>query len=118
VTVRRIGGREAITEYRVLETLGSFSLLEVRILTGRTHQIRVHLRHIGHAVVGDARYGGSNFREVRRPELRSIFEEFGRLALHASFLEFQHPTTGAHMRFHAPLPADFERLLDSLRGAS
>jgi 23S rRNA pseudouridine1911/1915/1917 synthase len=115
VAVRSVGGREAVTEYQTVERLEGFSFLEVRILTGRTHQIRVHLRHLGHAVVGDSRYGGSDFGRVRRPGVRRILEEFGRLALHASDLEFEHPTTAARMRFHAPLPADFERLLQRLR---
>ena len=115
VAVRRVGGREAITEYRILEILGPVSLLEVRILTGRTHQIRVHLRHLGHPVVGDTRYGGSNFRKVRSPVLREVLETFGRLALHASVLEFQHPSRRTPMRFTAPLPEDFEGLLRRLR---
>ncbi len=115
VAVRRVGGREAITEYRILEKLGPFAFLEVRILTGRTHQIRVHLRHLGHPVVGDSRYGGREFKKLRSPALRRILEGFGRLALHASVLEFRHPATGAPMRLEAPLPEEFERLLHQLR---
>lgn len=115
VAVRRVGGREAITEYRTLERLGSFTLLEIRILTGRTHQIRVHLRHVGHPVVGDSRYGGNQFRSLRSPLLRQSLETFGRLALHASILEFRHPSTGAAMRLAAPLPEEFDRLIRQLR---
>jgi 23S rRNA pseudouridine1911/1915/1917 synthase len=115
VAVRRVGGREAITEYRTREILGPFSFLEVRILTGRTHQIRVHLRHLGHPVVGDIRYGGSSFRKVRSPAVREILETYGRLALHASVLEFQHPSRRTTLCFTAPLPEDFERLLRQLR---
>ena len=117
MAIRPIGGREAVTDYRTLETLGSFSFLEIRILTGRTHQIRVHLRHLGHAVLGDARYGGCGFSRVRSPAVREVVESFNRLALHASVLEFRHPVTGVAMRFHAPLPDDFERLLARLREA-
>ena len=117
IAIRPVGGREAVTEFRTLETLGSFTFLEVRILTGRTHQIRVHLRHLGHPVVGDTRYGGSGFRQLRSPRLREVLEAFGRLALHASVLEFVHPSTGVALRFHAPLPDDFERLLSRLREA-
>ena len=115
MAVRPAGGREALTEYHTLETLGSFSLLQVRILTGRTHQIRVHLRHVGHPVVGDSRYGGSNFRQVRDAAVRESLARFGRMALHASDLQFLHPTRGERMRFHAPLPADFQLLLRDLR---
>jgi 23S rRNA pseudouridine1911/1915/1917 synthase len=117
MAVRRIGGRQAVTEYRVLETIGSFSLLELRILTGRTHQIRVHLRHLGHPVVGDSRYGGSNFSQIRHPGVRKILETFNRLALHASVLEFQHPRSGEKLRFMAPLPADLQLLLEELRAS-
>jgi 23S rRNA pseudouridine1911/1915/1917 synthase len=117
MAVRRSGGRAAVTEYRVLETLGPFAFLEVRTLTGRTHQIRVHLRHRGHAIVGDARYGGAGFSSVRSPALRSLLQAFGRLALHAAVLEFSHPATGERLRFQAELPADFSALLSGLREA-
>jgi 23S rRNA pseudouridine1911/1915/1917 synthase len=115
MAVRHVGGREAVTEYRVAERFGPFSLLEVRIRTGRTHQIRVHLRHSGHPVAGDRRYGGADFRKVRIPAIRDCLSAFGRLALHAALLEFRHPASGARMRFEARLPADFERLLQRLR---
>ena len=117
MAVRSAGGREAVTDYRTLETLGPFSFLEIRILTGRTHQIRVHMRHLGHPVAGDGRYGGSGFRKVRSPGFREVLESFDRLALHASVLEFRHPASGAAMRFHAPLPDDFARMLARLREA-
>jgi len=117
MAVRHGGGRPAITEYRTLEKLGSFTFLEVRILTGRTHQIRVHLRHRGHPVAGDKRYGGIGFGILRPPGLRQVLEEFGRLALHASVLEFRHPATGEKLHFRAPLPPDFALLLDRLREA-
>jgi 23S rRNA pseudouridine1911/1915/1917 synthase len=115
VAVRPAGGRQAVTDYRVIEFLGPLSMVEVKILTGRTHQIRVHLRHRGHPVVGDTRYGGSHFRQIRDLPLRSALEDFGHLALHATLLEFRHPSTGERMRFQAPLPADFELLLQRLR---
>jgi len=114
----RGAGRVAITEYESIERLGPFTLLKIGILTGRTHQIRVHLKHKGHPVVGDSEYGGDRFSSLRREPVRMAAEEFGRLALHAERLEFSHPVTGERLRFEAPLPADFERLLSLLREAS
>ena len=110
------GGRSAITEYEMLERLAGFAFLKVRILTGRTHQIRVHLKHRGHPVAGDSEYGGHRFGAIKRPELREPLLAFGRLALHAHQLAFRHPDTGEPLRFEAPLPADFALLLERLRG--
>jgi 23S rRNA pseudouridine1911/1915/1917 synthase len=113
----RSAGRVAVTEYESVERLGPFTLLQVRILTGRTHQIRVHLKHKGHPVAGDSEYGGDRFSSLRRESARAAAEEFGRLALHAERLEFDHPVTGERLRFEAALPSDFERLLSLLRKA-
>jgi 23S rRNA pseudouridine1911/1915/1917 synthase len=103
-------GKEARTRYRVLERFGGgarsgFALLECRLETGRTHQIRVHLQHIHHPVVGDPAY--------RRGAARGL--EFGRQALHAAELELVHPRTGKPRRWKAPLPADMKKLLAKLR---
>ncbi len=98
------GGREAVTEYRVLERLGDYALLEVRPKTGRTHQIRVHLAAIGHPVVGDRVYG------PQRQRLR-----IGRVFLHAGELSFHHPVTGEEMTFRAPLPCELQGVLEELR---
>ncbi|HEV8376963.1 MAG TPA: RluA family pseudouridine synthase [Candidatus Polarisedimenticolia bacterium] len=118
MSVRKTGGRVAISEYESIERLGPFTLLQVRILTGRTHQIRVHLKHAGHPVVGDLEYGGARFSSLRREPERKAAEAFGRLALHAQHLEFLHPVTGEPMRFEAPLPPDFALLLARLRKLS
>ena len=115
MAVRNHDGRAAMTEYESLERLDLFTLLGVRILTGRTHQIRVHLKHRGHPVVGDAAYGGDRFNAVRQTEIREALEAFGRLALHAHRLEFRHPETDRPLCFEAPLPADFSLLLEKLR---
>jgi 23S rRNA pseudouridine1911/1915/1917 synthase len=98
------GGREAVTEYRVLERLGNYTLLEAYPETGRTHQIRVHLAAIGHPVVGDHLYG------PRRQRL-----DPGRHFLHAARLTFRHPTSGEEMTFSVPLPAELEEVLGELR---
>jgi 23S rRNA pseudouridine1911/1915/1917 synthase len=96
--------KEAVSHYRVLERFKGHSLLEIEIKTGRTHQIRVHLSHLGHPVVGDATYGkGRNEFDIRRQ------------LLHAKVLGFTHPVTGEHVEFEADLPQDFADVLDSLR---
>lgn len=98
------GGREAATDFEVVERFGKYTLVRCKLRTGRTHQIRVHMRHIGHPIVGDKTYGVKN-------------EEFnleGQL-LHAGEIGFIHPSTGERMSFSAPLPEDFARVLDILR---
>ncbi|MBI3077237.1 MAG: RluA family pseudouridine synthase [Deltaproteobacteria bacterium] len=99
------GGREAATRWRVLRRFTEHSLLELQPETGRTHQLRVHLSHLGHPVVGDPVYGR---RRGRLPA------PIARQALHACLLGFTHPVTGAWMEFTAPLPADMEGLLKAL----
>ena len=111
----RSGGRSAVTDYETLERLGGFALLKVRIHTGRTHQIRVHLKHRGHPVVGDREYGGRSFSGLRNPEVKDLLAAFDRLALHAHVLEFHHPESGELLTFEAPLPPEFETLLARLR---
>lgn len=100
-------GKRAVTDYRLLEELAGYSLLEVRPETGRTHQIRVHLAAIGHPVVGDRVYG------PRRQRL-----ELDRFFLHAAQLSFRHPVTGQEVTFSAPLPVELQDLLDRLRRES
>ena len=97
-------GRAAATQYRVLERFGDTTLVECSLETGRTHQIRVHMKHIGHPVAGDPVYG------IRKQR----FNVEGQL-LHAARLSFTHPATGERMEFSAPLPEDFQRILDGLR---
>jgi 23S rRNA pseudouridine1911/1915/1917 synthase len=98
-------GKEARTSYRVVERFGHAALVECRLETGRTHQIRVHFQHIRYPLVGDTVY--------RRGTRRGI--TFPRQALHAVALTLTHPASGKLMTWEAPLPADFRGLLDSLR---
>jgi len=107
--------RPAVSEYRTREHLTGFCLLEVRPLTGRTHQIRVHMQSIHHSLVGDDRYGGRAWRGVQDPLKRKALREFERLGLHASRLVLNHPVRGRPLRFKAALPPAFERLLEVLR---
>jgi 23S rRNA pseudouridine1911/1915/1917 synthase len=111
------GGRPALTRYRVLRRLGeAASLVECRLGTGRTHQIRVHMASIGHPIVGDATYGRATAarQEHLRPAGRAAVKGLGRQALHAVLLGFEHPRTGRRLRWEAELPPDIRRLVDIL----
>jgi 23S rRNA pseudouridine1911/1915/1917 synthase len=108
-------GRPARSSYAVEETLDGAALLRVRIHTGRTHQIRVHLASIGHPIAGDATYGGTRAPASRSAAARAALSSFPRPALHAASLAFAHPVTGARVALTAPLPADMAALLASLR---
>jgi 23S rRNA pseudouridine1911/1915/1917 synthase len=121
----RGGGREAITHWEVKETYAGIdgkpvaSLIECRLETGRTHQIRVHLAHIGHPILGDATYGtGFRTKSARLPiPARHALEALGRQALHAYLLAFQHPESGEIHQFRSELPADLARLRAALSNA-
>jgi 23S rRNA pseudouridine1911/1915/1917 synthase len=114
----RPDGREAITHYRIERRFPAHTLLRVRLETGRTHQIRVHLAHIGFPIVGDPVYGGrKRFPAGASPALRAALAAFPRQALHAARLAFEHPLTGTPREFEAPLPDDFAVLLDTLARA-
>jgi len=112
----REDGREAITHYRVRERFRSLTLIECRLETGRTHQIRVHLAHARHPLVGDAQYGGG-LRQPKgaTPELAEALRGFHRQALHAERLEFAHPADRRIIAVEAELPADMQTLIDALR---
>lgn len=124
MAVLRGGGKEARTRYRLIEKFGDpekpfASLIECRLETGRTHQIRVHLTHLGHPLIGDPSYGKS--RQVPRPKTTAqevayaAASNFPRQALHAYVLGFQHPTLHKTMRFESPWPADLAGLISALR---
>jgi 23S rRNA pseudouridine1911/1915/1917 synthase len=115
VSATRGKRRAASSTYRTLESMPGFALVEVKPLTGRTHQIRVHLQSINHPLVGDDRYGGRTWKGVQDPLKRKALRTFDRLALHAANLSFAHPTTAAPLDYHAPLPPEFETLLTALR---
>jgi len=109
-------GRTAVTHYRVLESFPGLTRLEVSLETGRTHQIRVHLAHLGFAIVGDRVYGKkTRTAKGMRPEVADVVISFPRQALHARTLRLQHPEDQRVMEFHAPLPEDMLGLLALLR---
>ena len=98
-------GKEAITHYKVLQRYDKYTLLEIKIDTGRTHQIRVHMAYIGHPVVGDMQYSNG----------KNEFGIEGQM-LHSKYLEFDHPITGKRLKLEAPLPEYFEQVLKELEG--
>jgi 23S rRNA pseudouridine1911/1915/1917 synthase len=106
--------RPASTHYQVIRLFRQFSYLRVNIKTGRTHQIRVHLQHIGHPVVGDETYAGNTFRNVKDPVVRKQVEGLGRQFLHAAVLGFKHPEDGRQLEFESPLPPELAVLLSNL----
>ena len=113
-------GKPAVTHYRVLERFGYTTLVECVLETGRTHQIRAHMKHIGHPIFGDERYGGT---EILRGERFSSYKAYiqnclklcSRQALHARTLGFVHPSTGQQMDFSSPMPQDMDSLLEKWR---
>lgn len=111
------GGRHAVTRARVEEGFGAVALINCWLETGRTHQIRVHMSHAGHALVGDQTYGGR--RKVSAKDLGDALaaelNAFPRQALHAATLGFSHPVSGETLSFSAPLPDDMAQILDKLR---
>ena len=112
----RDDGKPAVTHYTVLERFAAHTEVRVRLETGRTHQIRVHFAHRRHALVGDPVYGGRLALPSGASErLVEVLRRFRRQALHAAELGFEHPGTGEALRVEAPLPDDFEELLDALR---
>ncbi|WP_175628284.1 23S rRNA pseudouridine(1911/1915/1917) synthase RluD [Thioalkalivibrio denitrificans] len=111
------GGKPAVTHYRVEARFPAHTLLRVSLETGRTHQIRVHMAHIHHPIVGDPVYGGRLKLAAGLSEAaRDAIKGFRRQALHAARLELVHPKTGKNVAWEAPLPADVSRLLRSLEG--
>ena len=104
-------GKEAVTKFKLVKKLNGYSLLEVSILTGRTHQIRVHLSYIGFPIIGDSTYGGrKRFAKGTSENLRKIISGFQRQALHASFLSLKHPTRNEFINFKTKLPQDIALL--------
>ena len=113
-------GKHAVTHYRVLERLGYVTLVECVLETGRTHQIRVHMKHIGHVLFNDERYGGHEILKGTpfskyKQFVNNCFDTCPRQALHAMTLGFEHPETGEAMDFTAPMPDDMQRLLEKWR---
>ena len=114
-------GKHAVTHYKVLERLGYVTLIQCRLETGRTHQIRVHMKHIGYTLFNDERYGGNeilkgtNFAKYKQ-FVQNCFNICPRQALHAQTLGFVHPRTGQELMFEAPLPDDMAQLVEKWRG--
>ena len=113
-------GKHAVTHYKVIERLGYVTLISCKLETGRTHQIRVHLKHIGHTIFNDERYGGNlilkgtTFTKYKQ-FIDNCFKTLPRQALHAKTLGFEHPTTGEFMRFDTELPTDMKECIEKWR---
>ncbi len=121
MAVRLVEGRKALTHYRVEEEFGICSYLSLKLETGRTHQIRVHLAHLGHPVLGDSKYGGrrnklAGLRQASQKMGQELLKLMPRQALHAQILGFNHPVTNTFMQFEADLPEDMVVTLERLRG--
>ncbi len=120
MTTIETGGRHAVTHYEVLEVYPKFALVQLALETGRLHQIRVHLQHIGHPVAGDAIYGGEQraLNDADTVELKQALTRLKRQALHARLLGFLHPATGERLTFSAPMPKDMQQVVGALRRAA
>jgi 23S rRNA pseudouridine1911/1915/1917 synthase len=108
-------GRRAITDYEVAERLRYVSLLRCRLHTGRTHQIRVHMKHLGHPIVGDPVYSGPQWRGIPDKRVQKVLASLDRQMLHAAKIAFVHPGTGENVSYEAPLPRDFAEVLSGVR---
>ena len=112
------GGKHAVTHFTTKQRLGdAASLVECRLETGRTHQIRVHMTHIGHPLIGDPVYGRSQKTRDLPPKVREAISHFNRQALHAYVIGFTHPVTDEQIRFESPVPADMAALIEALSEA-
>ena len=117
MSIRAPRGRAARTTWTIEEAFDGAALLRVRIHTGRTHQIRVHLASIGHPLAGDALYGGARTPSCKRPAAREALSSLRRPALHAALLAFSHPATGERVSFRSRLAPDIVAVLERLRAA-
>ena len=118
--LRNVTGKRAVTHYNILEHFGYTTLVEFRLETGRTHQIRVHAAHMNHPIFGDTVYGGDRIRYgldqgQRKAFYRNLFSSLPRQALHARSLGFQHPKTGKEMDFEVDRPEDMGYVISRLR---
>ena len=113
-------GKPAVTHYKVLERFGYVTLVSCQLETGRTHQIRVHMKHIGHTLFNDERYGGdailkgTTFTKYKQ-FVDNCFKVLPRQALHAKTLGFEHPITKEFLRFDSPIPQEFKECIDKWR---
>lgn len=113
-------GKTAVTHYKVLERFGFVTVVQCKLETGRTHQIRVHMNYIGHPLFGDERYGGTTINKGTiyakyRQFIQNCFKICPRQALHAAVLGFEHPSNGKHLHFEVPMPEDMRQLIDKWR---
>jgi 23S rRNA pseudouridine1911/1915/1917 synthase len=109
-------GKEAVTNWDIVQAFKHFALLRLKLQTGRTHQIRVHMKELGHPILGDPVYGSRRkLKQIPDRTLKEILDDFRRQALHAYLLGFTHPATGERLSFESALPRDFATVLDAIK---
>ncbi len=111
-------GKMAVTDYTVIERFRTFTSVNIDILTGRTHQIRVHMSYKGHSIIGDEVYGGQRWKSMAHGEVRTYIMNMNRIALHARRLGFRHPGTDKWMDFESSVPSELEKLIQLIRNNS
>jgi len=114
MVVRR-DGRNAITHYKVMENYGMFSVVNISLETGRTHQIRVHLTHFNHSIIGDKLYGTGRWKGIENTQLQSYIKNFKRHALHSALVKFKHPDTGKEILCKKEFPDDIKKLIETIK---
>ncbi|MDY0016831.1 MAG: RluA family pseudouridine synthase [Candidatus Delongbacteria bacterium] len=120
VVVSKFDGKRAVTNYETIEEFNKFSIVKFVLETGRTHQIRVHMKHLGHPLFGDKTYGGDNLKLINLPKnqinrIKEMFEILPRQALHARKLEFYHPALKKRMSFECDMPDDMKKIISLIR---
>jgi 23S rRNA pseudouridine1911/1915/1917 synthase len=120
VVVSKYEGKRAATNYETIQEFNKFSVVKFKLETGRTHQIRVHMKHLGHPLFGDKTYGGDNLKLINLPKnqtnrLNQMLEILPRQALHAKKLEFFHPVLKKRMSFECDLPEDMKNIIDLIK---
>lgn len=114
MVVRR-DGRDAVTHFKVMENIGMFSIVNISLETGRTHQIRVHLTHFNHSIIGDKLYGIERWKGVENTKLQSYVKNFPRHALHSALVKFIHPDTGVEILCKKEFPEDIQELISTIK---
>jgi 23S rRNA pseudouridine1911/1915/1917 synthase len=111
----RKDGRNAVTHYKVMENIDMFSIVNLSLETGRTHQIRVHLTHYNHSIIGDKLYGVGRWKGIENTKLQSYVKNFKRHALHSALLKFSHPETGKEILCKKDFPQDIQELISTIK---
>ncbi len=115
MAISYLEGKRAVSEYELIEQFNGFSLIEVKIITGRTHQIRLHMSSLDHPIVGDEKYGNRGWKNLPEGELRNYLRDFPRIALHSKTLGFVHPSSGERVEYESEIPGKLRELLRKIK---